>query len=91
MLIDDISAAETFNEKKVDECVRFILELENLKVIINLHEYNNGRLGKYDVFWEIAAQFLAEKVANAVTTVDKCRYDTIMHLTTTISVNDLLH
>src|ERR1044072_1732841 len=91
MLTGDISAAETFNEKKVDERVRLALELGDPEVTIDLREHNNGRPGKYDVFWEIAAQFLAGKAADAVTAVDERRHDTIVHLATAISVNDLLH
>jgi hypothetical protein len=67
------------------------LELGDPEVTIDLREHNNGRPGKYDDFWKIAAQFLAGKVADAVTDVDECRHDTIVHLATAISVNDLLH
>ncbi|CAG8621838.1 11761_t:CDS:2, partial [Scutellospora calospora] len=40
---------------------------------------------------EVAAQFLEGKAADAITAVDKCRHDPIVHLETAISVNDLLH
>ncbi|CAG8632594.1 896_t:CDS:2, partial [Scutellospora calospora] len=38
-----------------------------------------------------SAQFLEGKVANTVTAIDECRHDPIVHLATTISVNDLLY
>jgi len=91
MLTGDVSAAETANEAKVDERVRLVLELGDPDIAIDLREHNNGRPGKYDIFWETAAQFLAGKAADAVTAVDECRYDTVMHLATAISVNDLLY
>jgi hypothetical protein len=89
MLIGDISAAETANEAKVDERVKLALEFGDPEITIDLREYNNGRPGKYDVFWKIAAQFLEEK--DAVTAVDERRHNTIVHLATAISVNDLLY
>src|SRR4051812_14326373 len=91
MLTGDVSAAETANEAKVDECVRLALELEDPEITIDLCEHNDGRPGKYNTFWKIAAQFLAEKAADAVTAVDERRHDTIVHLATAILVNDLLH
>lgn len=42
-------------------------------------------------FWKTAAQFLAGKAADAVTAVEERRHDTVVHLATSISVNDLLH
>src|SRR3954453_1950355 len=67
MLTGDVSAAETANEAKVDERVRLVLELGDPDIAIDLREHNNGRPGKYDIFWETAAQFLAGKAADAVT------------------------
>ncbi len=77
--------------KKIDKHVRLALKLGNPEVTIDLYEYNNERPGKYNVFQEIAAQFLARKVADAVTAIDECRYDTIVHLVIAISVNNLLY
>ena len=91
MLTGDDSAAETVNEAKVDERVKLALELGDPEITIDLREHNNGQPGKYDVFWKIAAQFLEGKAADAVTAVDERRHDTIVHLATAISVNDLLH
>ncbi|GBB92621.1 hypothetical protein RclHR1_20330002 [Rhizophagus clarus] len=91
MLTDDISAANTTNDAKVDERVKLALELGNPEITIDLREHGSGRSRKYDTFWKIAAQFLAGKVADAVTAVDERKHDTVMHLATAISVNDLLH
>ena len=91
MLTGNVSAAETANEAKVDERVKLALELGDPEITIDLREHNNGQPGKYDVFWKIAAQFLEGKAADAVTAVDERRHDTIVHLATAISVNDLLH
>src|SRR6266542_4046602 len=90
MLTGDVSAAETANEAKVDEHVKLALELGDPEITIDLREHNNGQPGKYDIFWKIAAQFLEGKAADAVTAVDERRHDTIVHLATAISVNDLL-
>src|SRR5581483_7136011 len=91
MLTGDISAANTINDAKVDERVRLALELGDPEITIDLREHGNGKPSKYDVFWKVAAQFLAGKAADAVTAVDERRHDTIVHLATAISVNDLLH
>ncbi|CAB5180640.1 unnamed protein product [Rhizophagus irregularis] len=91
MLTGDISAAENAIEAKVDECVRLALELGDPEITIDLREHNNGQPGKYNDFWKITAQFLAGKAADTVTAVDERRHDTVVHLATAISVNDLLH
>uniref|UniRef100_U9THL9 Uncharacterized protein n=2 Tax=Rhizophagus irregularis TaxID=588596 RepID=U9THL9_RHIID len=91
MLTGEISAAENAIEAKVDECVRFALELGDPKITIDLREHNDGQPGKYNDFWKITAQFLAGKAADTVTAVDERRHDTVVHLATAISVNDLLH
>ena len=90
MLTGDISAAKTANKAKVDEHVKLALKLEDSDIAINLCKYNDRRPDKYDIFWEIATQFLVEKAADAVTAIDECRHDTIVHLITAILVNDLL-
>ncbi|UZO09454.1 uncharacterized protein OCT59_029677 [Rhizophagus irregularis] len=71
MLTGDISAAETANEAKVDARVKLALELGDSEVAIDLREHNDGQPTKYDIFWEVAAQFLAEKAADAVTATDE--------------------
>ena len=91
MLTGDVSAAETTNEAKVNERVRLALELGDPEITIDLREHKDKKSSKYDVFWKTAAQFLAEKAADAVTAVDERRHDTVVHLATAISVNDLLH
>jgi hypothetical protein len=91
MLTGDVSAAETVNEAKVDERVRLALELGDPEIAIDLREHNDGQPGKYDIFWKTATQFLAGKAADAVTAVDERRHNTVVHLATAISVNDLLH
>jgi len=91
MLTGDVSAAETVNEAKVDERVRLALELGDPEIAIDLREHNDGQPDKYDIFWKTATQFLAGKAADNVTAVDERRHDTIVHLATAISVNDLLY
>ena len=91
MITGDISAANTINDAKVDKWVQIALELGDPEIIIDLREHRRERSSKYDTFWKIAAQFLAGKAADAVTAVDERRHDTVVHLATAISVNDLLH
>uniref|UniRef100_U9SMV1 Uncharacterized protein n=1 Tax=Rhizophagus irregularis (strain DAOM 181602 / DAOM 197198 / MUCL 43194) TaxID=747089 RepID=U9SMV1_RHIID len=74
MLTGDISAAETANEAKVDARVKLALELGDSEVAIDLREHNDGQPTKYDIFWEVAAQFLAEKAADAVTATDDAQW-----------------
>jgi hypothetical protein len=91
MLTGDISAAENTIEAKVDECIRLALELGNPDITIDLQEHKDKKSSKFDIFWKVAAQFLAGKAADAVTAVDERRYDTIVHFAIAILVNDLLH
>ncbi|GES98595.1 hypothetical protein GLOIN_2v1782174 [Rhizophagus clarus] len=91
MLTGDVSAANTTNDAKVDERVKLALELGDPDITIDLREHRSGRSSKYDTFWKIAAQFLAGKAADVVTAVDERRHDTVVHLATAISVNDLLN
>jgi hypothetical protein len=91
MLTGDVSAAENTIEAKVDERVRLALELGDPDITIDLREHKDRKSSKFDIFWKVAAQFLAGKAADAVTAVDERRHDTIVHLATAISVNDLLH
>ncbi|RHZ79290.1 hypothetical protein Glove_149g99 [Diversispora epigaea] len=91
MLTGDTSAAETVNEVKIDERIRIALDLSDPEITIDLREHNNGRPSKYNTFWKIAAQFLEGKATDAVTTIDERRHNSVVHLVTTISVNDLLH
>src|SRR3954449_3683639 len=91
MLTGDVSAANTTNDAKVNKRIRLALELGDPEITINLREHRSGTSSKYDTFWKTAAQFLAGKAADAVTAVDKRRHDTIVHLATAISVNDLLN
>ena len=50
MLTDDVSAAETANEAKIDERVKLALELCDPEITIDLREHNNRRPDKYDDF-----------------------------------------
>src|SRR6266496_5098335 len=43
MLTGDVSAVNTTNDTKVDEYVRFALELGDLKITIDLHEHGSER------------------------------------------------
>ena len=84
MLTGDVSAAESANEAKIDKRVRLALELGDSEIVIDLREHNNGRPGKYDIFWKVAVKFLVGKAADAITAVDERRHDMIMHLATAI-------
>ena len=91
MLTGDTSTSVNSNEAKVDERVKLALELGDPEIAVDLHEHNSGRPSKYDDFWKTAAQFLAGRAADTITAMDECRHDTIVHLATAISVNDLLY
>ena len=91
MLTGDVSAVNTTNDAKVDERIKLALELGDPEITIDLRDHRSETSNKYDTFWKTAAQFLAGKAADAVTAVDERRHDTVMHLATAISVNDLLY
>ena len=74
MLTGDVFAAETTNEAKVNEHVRLTLELGDPEITIDLREHKDKKSSKYDIFWKTAAQFLAGRAADTVTSVDECRH-----------------
>ncbi|CAG8523511.1 4076_t:CDS:2, partial [Scutellospora calospora] len=90
MLTGDMSASESLDEKIIDTRIRLALDLGDPEISTDLREHNIGRPSKYDAFWKVAAQFLAGKTADAVVAVDERCHDTVVHLATAISVNDLL-
>ncbi|CAG8550483.1 3863_t:CDS:2, partial [Scutellospora calospora] len=46
----NISATETTDQAKVNECVRIALDFEDLEIAIDLCEHNSGKPSKYDIF-----------------------------------------
>jgi hypothetical protein len=61
MLTGDVFAAENTIKAKVDKRIRLALELGDPDITIDLQEHKDKKSSKFDIFWKVAAQFLAEK------------------------------
>ncbi|CAG8654999.1 543_t:CDS:2, partial [Scutellospora calospora] len=85
MRINYLRTSETTDQTKIDKRIKIALDLGDPEIAVDLHEHNGRRPSKYKVFWGVAAKFLEEKAADAVTAVDECRHNPIMHFATAIS------
>ncbi len=50
MLTDDTSVTEIINQAKINKHVRNALDFSDPEITIDLHEHNNRRPSKYDIF-----------------------------------------
>ncbi|CAG8773660.1 38872_t:CDS:1 [Gigaspora margarita] len=91
MLTGDMSASESLDEKIIDIRIRLALDLSDPEISTDLREHNTKRPSKYDAFWNVVAQFLVGKATDTIVAIDERHHDTVVHLATAISVNDLLH
>ncbi|CAG8498225.1 26124_t:CDS:2 [Gigaspora rosea] len=72
------------------DSIHLILDLCNSGISTDLHKHNTGKLSKFNAFWKVATQFLAEKAADTIVAIDRKHYNTVVHLATAILVNNLL-
>ena len=50
-LTGDASGSSTLNEAAIDKRLKEALSFEDVDIIVDLRESNEGRRGKYDTFW----------------------------------------
>ena len=50
-LTKDVSSSRTSEEQKVDERVQEVLSLEDMDIVVDLQELNEGHEAKYELFW----------------------------------------
>ena len=83
---NDASGSRTSEEGDIDERVKEALASEDLDVIIDLREMNEGRVAKFDIFWENCAEYISE-----CTTVPERRHGEVCFMAKAISVRDLIN
>ena len=59
-LTNDASGSRTTKEEDIDERIKEALSSEDLDIIIDMRELNEGRVAKYDTFWGKCAEFISE-------------------------------
>ena len=64
-----------------------IVDMEDVDVIVDLRNLNNGRKCMYEVFWQECSKFIQESIGQAV--YDR-RYQVVINFVTAISVPDLI-
>ena len=84
-LTGDASGASTSNEAAIDGRLKEALSHEDIDIIVDLREINEGRSGKYDVFWTKCAEYLEE-----CTAVPDRRHGEINFMARAISARDLI-
>ena len=62
-LTGDASGSSTTNESAIDQQLKGALSFEDVDILVDLREANEGRLGKYDTFWTKRKEYLQECTA----------------------------
>ena len=84
-LTKDASCFHTSQEQEVDQRVQEALRLEDVDIVVDLREMNEGREAKYELFWIKCSEFISECTA----VQERCHGD-ICFMATVISVRDLI-
>ena len=84
-LIGDASGSSTTNESTIDQRLKEALLLEDVDILVDLREANEGRLGKYDTFWTKCKEYLQE-----CTAVPDRRHSEATFMAKAISTRDLI-
>ena len=56
----DASGSSTSDEAVIDKRLKEALSFEDVDIIVDLRELNEGRSGKYDIFWTKCKEYLQE-------------------------------
>jgi hypothetical protein len=86
--LNDSSASVNLITQEIDERVQLMFELSKPEIITDLREINEGRISKYDLFWEYAIKYLDGIAQESIIAVDERRHNTIQHLAVAISIKD---
>ena len=85
-LTNDASGSRTNNEEDIDERVKEAIASEDLDIIVDMRELNQGHVAKYDVFWTKCSEYISE-----CTAVPKRRHGDICFMSKALSVRDLIN
>ena len=85
-LTNDASGSRTTKEEDIDERIKEALSSEDLDIIIDMRELNEGCVAKYDTFWGKCTEFISECSA-----VPERRHGEVCFMAKAISVRDLIN
>ena len=85
-LTNDASGSRTNNEEDIDERVKEAIASEDLDIIVDMRELNQGHVAKYDVFWTKCSEYISE-----CTAVPERRHGDICFMSKALSVRDLIN
>ena len=80
-LVGDSSASANLQQAEIDERVSAMFELEEPSLVYDLRHHYGGQQSKFDIFWDVAKDYINEDVGTAV---DDRRHSTITHVATAI-------
>ncbi|GES82303.1 uncharacterized protein LOC111136195 [Rhizophagus clarus] len=86
--LENSSASVNLVTQNIDDRVLLIFELGDPELITDLREINEGRIFKYDLFWEYALKYLEGIAQESILAVDERRHDIFQHLAVAISIRD---
>ncbi|CAB5209375.1 unnamed protein product [Rhizophagus irregularis] len=86
--LQDSAASINSETQDIDDHVEVMFELGDPDLITDFREINEGRLPKYDVFWEYSSKYLEGIAQESVLAVDDRRHDIFQHLAVAISTRD---
>ena len=84
-LTGDASGSSTLTETTIDKRLKEVLSFEDVDIIVDLRESNEGRRGKYDTFWTKCKEYLQE-----CTAVPDRRHGDVSFMAKAISTRDLI-
>lgn len=86
--LNDSAAPINSETQYIDDRVEIMFELGDPDLITDFREINEGRLPKYDIFWEYASKYLEGVAQESILAVDERRHDMFQHLAAAISTQD---
>ena len=84
-LTGDSSAANSLTDSEIDSRLKMAVSMEDVDIVVDLRELNEGRKGKYNVFWRKCKEYLQE-----CTAVPDRRHGEISFMAKVISTRDLI-
>lgn len=84
-LTGDSSASNTLTDSEIDARLKVAVSMEDVDILVDLRDLNEGRKGKYDVFWSKCKELLQETTA-----VPDRRHGEISYMAKAISTRDLI-
>jgi hypothetical protein len=86
--LNDSAASVNSETQDVDDRVEMMFELGDPDLLTDFCEINEGKLLKFDIFWEYALKYLEGTAQESVLAVDERRHDLFQHLAAAISTRD---